>query len=595
MEKIFRIIFIIGVGLALVFVSLQSLSPSVSGGSAVKLPKFVNTPLDSFIKQPATNINELPFRDNLDLYQNDDPGSVVVMYVTVRQGNSADNLNPTWKQINDFTRFLYTNNPTFQVGKAEAIVQIGDENGPTPGEVGFGEIVPNATIQLRGTSTSMIPQKSYKIELNNSAGKWRGQSTIALNKHVNDPSRVRNKLNFDLMKQIPNMVSLRTQFVHLYVKDQTTDPWGTAFVDYGLFTQVELPNKKFLRNHLLDPDGQLYKPTQFEFLRYPDQIRLVDDPLYNVDSFSAALESKGNKDHSKLIQMLDDVNDPNIPIQQTFEKYFNADNYFTWMAYNILAGNVDTEAQNFYLYSPHNGNKFYFIPWDYDDSFFRQDREKCCGYPPYYSFEYGVADYWGNHLANRLLRMPEYRQMLDGKVSELMLFLTPERITNLLDTYKPVAQTYALQMPDLLYFPTTKQGMDLDYKLIPSEVQLNYNLYLDSLKTSMPFSLGAPKVTDGSLEFNWDESYDFNGQKISYHFMVAKDWAFKEIVSDQTLSDITNIKVPLLPPGEYFWQVTATNESGKLQYAFDVYFDTNGEQHSGLKRFYITPAGEVLE
>jgi spore coat protein H len=317
--------------------------------------------------------------------------------------------------------------------------------------------------------------------------------------------------------------------------------------------------------------------------------------LYNVDSFSAALESKGNKDHSKLIQMLDDVNDPNMPIQQTFEKYFNADNYFTWLAYNILAGNVNTEAQNFYLYSPHNGTRFYFIPWDYEDTFFRQDREKCCGYRPYYSFEYGVADYWDNHLANRLLRIPEYRQMLDAKVSELMLFLTPERITDLLNTYKPAVQANALKMPDLFYFPTTKQGMELDYKLMPSEVQLNYNLYLDSLKTSMPFSLGAPKIIDGSLEFNWDESYDFNGQKISYHFMVAKDWAFKEIVSDQTLKDITNIKVPLLPPGEYFWQVTATNESGKLQYSFDVYFDTNGVQHSGLKRFYITPTGEVLE
>ncbi|MFR3321636.1 MAG: hypothetical protein ACLTSZ_11500 [Lachnospiraceae bacterium] len=34
------------------------------------------------------------------------------------------------------------------------------------------------------------------------------------------------------------MISLRTQFVHLYVKDLTEDT-GAAFEDYGLYTQVE--------------------------------------------------------------------------------------------------------------------------------------------------------------------------------------------------------------------------------------------------------------------------------------------------------------------------------------------------------------------
>jgi len=595
MKKIIRFLFLTAIGLLLIYISLLSLSPSAAADSGIKLPKYIKTPLDSVIKQPVSNINESPFRDNLDLYQNDDPSSVVVMFVTVRQGAAADNLNFTWKQINDITTSLNTNNVLIPARAAEAIVQIGDENGPVPGEMGFGEIVPNATIQLRGSLTSSDIQKSYKIALNNSAGLWRGQSTIALNKHVSDPSRVRNKLNYDLLKQIPDMVSLRTQFVHLYVRDQTTEPWGTTFIDYGLFTQVEFPNKKFLKNHLLDPDGQLYKPTEFDFSRYPEQIRLADDPEYSAETFSSILEIKGNKNHTKLTQMLDDLNNLNIPIQQTFNRYFDADNYFTWLAYNILVGNVNTETQNFYLYSPHNGTKFYFIAWDNEDTFFRQDREKCCGYRPYFSFEYGVADYWRSHLANRLLREPEYRQLLDDKINVVMTILTPERITSLLDTYRPVIEKYSLQMPDLLYFPTTKQGMDSDYRSIPREVQLNYKLYLESLKTSMPFSLGTPKIADNMLQFDWDQSYDFNGQKISYHFIVGKDWEFKEIVADQTLTNITDVQIPPLEPGEYFWQVTATNETGNLQYPYDQYIDTNGQFHPGIKRFYVMPTGEVLE
>ena len=38
------------------------------------------------------------------------------------------------------------------------------------------------------------------------------------------------------------MMGLRTQFVHLYVKDLTDSDTG-AFVDYGLYTQVEQLNK----------------------------------------------------------------------------------------------------------------------------------------------------------------------------------------------------------------------------------------------------------------------------------------------------------------------------------------------------------------
>lgn len=44
--------------------------------------------------------------------------------------------------------------------------------------------------------------------------------------------RFRNKLAYDLMKDIPQMISARTQFVHLYVKDETEGGSG-VFEDYG--------------------------------------------------------------------------------------------------------------------------------------------------------------------------------------------------------------------------------------------------------------------------------------------------------------------------------------------------------------------------
>jgi Spore coat assembly protein len=588
MKNIFKVIFMSVLGLFLLYITLLSLSSSEQIDKKLKVSTLIAA--SPVVKEVVPEIDNAPFKDNLDLYQDDDPSSIIYMYVTIRVGNSSDNTNHTWQEVNDFVKWTEKGPTYIVVGKAEAILQIGDENGPFPGELGYGETLPNATIEMRGNSTSAKAQKSYKIELRSRAGSWRGQSTINLNKHVFDISRARNKLSFDLVKQIPNMVSLRTQYVRLFVKDETTDPPKVTFVDYGLYTQIEQPNRKFLRSHLLDPDGQLYKATFFEFFRYPDQIRLADDPRYDEQAFSKILEIKGNRDHSKLIKMLEDVNNPNIPIEQTFEKYFDTDNYFTWLAFNILMGNLDTQSQNFYLYSPHNGNKWYFIPWDYDGDLARQ-----LGFYVYDDFEYGIANYWGVPLHKRVFKVARYRQMLDQKMNELMDLLTPDRLEGMLKEYKKATDTYSLQMPDLYYLPGSVSDYENEYALIPGEIKINYDLYLKSLRSPMPIFLGTPKLSENSLIFTWEESYDFNAADISYHFVLSKDWGFNSIVFEETLSNTTSLKIDALPPGTYFWQVIATNENGITQYPFNTYWDAENLIHRGLKYLYITSDGKVLE
>jgi spore coat protein H len=589
MKNIIKFILLGLLGIFILYATMNSLAAPEKKQNPPKEAALLTPVAAPVVKEMVPDIDSVPFVDNPDLYKNDDPSSVVYMYVTVRKGNPSDKTNHTWQEVNDFTKWENARPNYAEVGAAEAIVQIGDENGPVPGELGYGETVPNATIQIRGNSSTAKPQKSYKIDLRSRAGQWRGQSTIDLNKHYSDTTRARNKLSFDLMKQIPGLVSLRTQYVRLFVKDETADPPKVTFVDYGLFTQVEQPNRRFLRNHLLDQDGSLYKATFFEFLRYPDQIRLADDPLYDEKEFSKILEIKGNKDHTKLIQMLDDVNNYSIPIEQTFEKYFDANNYFTWMAVNILLGNVDTQSQNFLLYSPRNGNKWYFIPWDYDGDLARQEELNSNDL-----FEYGISNYWGVPLHRRVLQVPRYRQMLDGKVNELMKFLTPDRIKEMLAEYKKVTDAYSLQMPDV-YHMVSKEDYEKAYEVLPNEIQINYDLYRKSLEAPMPFFLGTPKASGDSLVFNWDASYDFKAQDITYDFMISRDWEFKDIVYEQSLTNQININVDKLEPGTYFWRVTATNKDGRIQYPFDVYRDSDGVPHSGMKIFYISNNGEVSE
>jgi spore coat protein H len=598
MIKMPKLILGIVCGLLLFFVSLQSLSFTMDPMKKETTPSAQMAPSATpVVFDTVPDINDLPLQDNKELYKNDDPSSVVVMYLTVRKGNASENTHYTWLEVNSFNKWLEgSRSADMVVGAAEAIVQFGDESGPLPGELGYETVVPNATIQIRGASSSGSKnQKSYKIELFKGVGKWRGQSTFALNKHIYELSRVRNKLNFDLMKQIPNMVSLRTQFVHLYVKDETSIPVSKKFVDYGLFTQVEQVNRTFLENHLLDRNAQLYKATSFDFAWDKDLIRNENDRFFNEEAFSNKLEIKGNRDHSKLIQMLRDINNEEIPIERSFEKYFNLDNYFTWMAFNILVGNVDTQNQNFFLYSPVNSNKWYFLPWDYDDSFFRQRRTDAGEYP-YLRWEQGIANYWGGPLHNRVLRSEKYRLMLNNKINELMKFLTPDRIEGLLKIYRPVTEPIAFSLPDVNHLPGPKKEYDLAFSsLIPSEVQNNYQLYLESWELPMPFYLGSPIISGDILKFEWDEPYNFKPQQVTYHFAVSKDPGFKNIIYKTDILNVPSIETSVFEPGAYYWRVTVTNEDGKEQYAFDAYEGADGYAYDGVKYFSITPSGDVME
>lgn len=324
-------------------------------------------------KAEKEEINEMHLRDKDSLYENADDTSVVTMYLTVSKGNSSENTYHTWKEINSYSVYDYEDMGVERYQVA-GLLQVGDENGPIEGEVGYGESVPNATVQIRGQTSSQNAQKNYKIELKKNKGTWRGQRTINLNKHMTEGMRFRNKLAYDLIRGIPQMVGLRTQFVHLYVKDNTEESDG-KFEDYGIYTQVEQLNKTALKSHGLDSNGQLYKINSFEFYRYEDIIKKEDDAGYDKTAFEKMLEIKGDSDHTKLIDMLTDLNDYSIGIEDVLKEHFDEENIVYWMAFQILMGNVDTQNRNVYLYSPLNSDIWYFIAWDNDGCLMRSEYE----------------------------------------------------------------------------------------------------------------------------------------------------------------------------------------------------------------------------
>ena len=544
------------------------------------------------VRQEEESIADWKLRDNSAVYELDDPYSVVTMYLTVRKGNAAEGTDHTWEEVNTHSAYYYDELgiDRYQVA---AILQVGDESGPLPGEFGYGENVPNAVVQIRGQTSSRNAQKSFKISIKDGKGTWREQKTIALNKHMTDGLRFRNKLCYDLMQEIPQMMSARTQFVHLYVKDETASGNG-EFVDYGLFTQVEQINKTYLRSHGLDRNGQLYKINFFEYQRYEDVIRLSTDPEYDITAFEEQLEIKGDDDHTKLIAMLDAVNDYTVPIEEVVEEYFDAENLCYWMAFHILAGNTDTEARNYYLYSPLNSEKFYVISWDNDVAFNREEY-RLSGRIEGGAWQRGLSNYWGNILYQRMFKVQAYRDMLDEAINDLREnYLTEEKTAGMAEAYAEVVKPYVYSMPDIVYAPLTEEEYDQIAEGVACEVEENYGYYLESLEKPMPFYIGTPTVSGDDMTFVWDVSYDFDGEAVAYTFELDDDYLFEDPIYKEEGLRYPSVILDTLPAGQYFIRVTAQNESGYSQTAFDYYVTDIGK-HYGVKCFYVLEDGTVEE
>ena len=535
--------------------------------------------------------NNYHLRDKELLYQ-EDPQSVKTLYLTIKSGDAAENTNHTWEEINTYSVYDYEKwgVPRYQVA---ALLQAGDDTGLLAGELGYSETVPNATVQVRGQTSSRNQQKNYKIKLKRNKGSWQGQRTINLNKHQTDGLRFRNKLAYDLIRGIPQLIGLRTQFVHLYVKDENgSEP--DKFVDYGLYTQVEQLNGSGLKAHGLDSNAQLYKVNFFEFLLYEDTIKLEDDPDFDRVAFEKLLEIKGDRDHHKLIEMLQAVNDLDRPIDQTLDAYFDRENLTYWLAFQILIGNTDTQSRNVYLYSPQNSQRWYFIPWDHDSAFFKKEYEieKFAGKT---SWESGISNYWGNRLFQRALKSATFRQELDEAIQDLKGKLNPDYLSQEVAKYQETVKPYVTKEPDSTHLGLTPSQYDEVAAAIPKEIESNYQDYLDSLKKPMPFFIGIPeKDENGKLKVRWDAAYDLNGQKITYKVEVAKDFEFKEIIHTEEGITLSETVLDMPEKGHYFARVTATNEAGETRHAFDYYVTEVGK-HFGVKSFFIQSNGKISE
>lgn len=546
----------------------------------------------SIAQKTQIDIADVKLRDNKYLYTKDIDTEVETMYLTIKKGNATENTNHTWTEINTYSVYDYQKWGVDRY-KAAALLQIGDENGPIAGELGFEETGINADVQIRGQTSSRNAQKNYRITLKDNKGLYKEQKVINLNKHMSDGLRFRNKLIYDLLETVPQLMAARTQFVHLYVRDESEGA-KAEFVDYGLYTQVEQLNKRYLRNHGLDPNAHFYKLNYFEFFPYEDIIVQETDPRYDEKKFEEYIESKGNADHTKLINLLQKINDSTVSGDDLLDTYFDEENIAYWMGFMILVGNKDTQSRNTFVYSPYSSQKWYFIPWDNDGALVETENlitERMDGL----EWESGISNYWGNVLYRKLLMSERFRKALDLAINDLRNnYVNSDIIMPMVEQYTNITEPYLMSMPDMMYSRLTPEQREYVIGSIPRDLEHYYENYITSSNRPMPFFIGSPILENGKLKITWQNAHDFKEREVVYNIEISNNLDFEGSFFSQTGLRVLGTELDAPPPGQYFIKVRAINSDRESQVAFDYYLTVDGKRY-GIKSIYINPDGSISE
>ena len=313
-----------------------------------------------------------------------------------------------------------------------------------------------------------------------------------------------------------------------------------------------------------------------------------------IDPCSSIIwRSKGDNDHSKLIRMLEALNDYANPMEELLDTYFDVENIAYWMAFQLLSGNTDTQSRNMYLYSPQNWNTWYILDWD-NDSMLKRTERKLKQRSDGLSWERGVSNYWGNVLFRRCLQTERYRRALDRAVDAVYAILNTEQINRMVNHYRSIVEPFVWAQPDVLHAPLTPAQYEIVARALPAEIEENYRIYYESYNYPMPFFIAVPEIQDGQLQLSWETSYDFDAEDSYDTVDLARDYQFQEILLHQSGVILPEAKTALPAAGQYFVRVRAINESGYTQDAFDYYVTNTGKQY-GMKCFYIQPDGTIAE
>lgn len=312
--------------------------------------------------------------------------------------------------------------------------------------------------RLRGNTSRYSQKKSFKVSFNRfiKGGKYYGVEKLNLNGEHNDPSVIRSKVGWDLLRN-RNIPAPRSNHVQVYINGDY----------YGLYISVEHIDEEFIKSRFRYNDGNLFKCLWPADLNY-----LGDDPdLYKFESGGRrAYELKINKeadDYSDFAHFIDILNNtPDGELYCKLDEVFNVNDYLKVIALDILSGNWDGyiyNKNNFYVYHNTATGKFEYIPYDIDNTFGIDWFDRDWGTRNIYDWQQHGDQY--RPLYERLMDLQEFRDQYTYYSKQLLQNLDFDSLKSAISARRDMIFPYVTDDP---YYPK-------DYGYTPQDFLDSYN------------------------------------------------------------------------------------------------------------------------
>ena len=217
--------------------------------------------------------------------------------------------------------------------------------------------------RLRGNTSRSSNKKSFKVSFNRftSGGKYFGIEKLNLNGEHNDPSVIRSKVCWDILRKM-EIPAPRSNHVQVYINNDY----------YGLYISVEHIDEEFIKSRFTYNDGNQYKclwPADLNYLGEDPDLYKLEMGNRRVYELKINEEADDYSDLANFIGVLNNSSDADFKCEM--DDIFNTYDYLKVIASDILFSHWDGyiyNKNNYYLYHNTISDKFEFIPYDLDNT-----------------------------------------------------------------------------------------------------------------------------------------------------------------------------------------------------------------------------------
>lgn len=328
----------------------------------------------------------------------------------------------------------------------------------------------NVGFRLRGNTSRASQKKSFKVAFNafEKGRDLKGLEKLNLNGEHNDPSIIRSKICWDLMDAM-GVVAPRANHVKLFINDEYK----------GLYINVEHIDEEFAEDRFGNKDGNLYKCLYPADLSYkgenPDLYKEAPGGRRTYE-LTTNEEEDDYSDLAKFIKVLNKTS--LLDFEEEIEKVFDVSSYLKILAVEVMVGHWDNygfNQNNYYLYHNPDDDKFYYIPYDLDNTL---------GISFFSDPDFASADMYKWYdasktrpLTQRLMRSPKYQVQFSLYMEELLTYYSPDELFPKIDHFKQLIQEAAeSDTYKGLDWGFTNEDFNLSYTETPDYSFVKYGL-----------------------------------------------------------------------------------------------------------------------